>query len=201
MKKGKKELLMQVIVALIFLFPAIGLLGCSREVSWIHAEPKSVELKQVGETFQIKFAPLDKENKPVPDAKLTFQSTNPKVATISNTGLITATGTGNTIISIVSEKGEKAVIQCKVAVRAAIKIEPAETVLQVGKKIQLRSKVLDEKGGLFEDQVVSWASSDGSVAAVNDFGEVTGVAPGTAKIIGTQINTYAESIVTVEAAN
>jgi uncharacterized protein YjdB len=202
MKKGKKELLkLGIIGASIFLFPVLILFGCSREVSWIHAEPKSVALKGVGETLQIKFAPLDKENKPVPGAKLVFQSTNPKVAVISETGLITAKGSGNTVISIVSEKGEKAVIQCKVAIRSGIKIDPTEAVIKAGNKVQLSAKVIDEKGDLFEDQVVSWATSDDSVAAVNDFGEVKGVAPGTAKIVGTQINAYSEATITVEAAN
>jgi uncharacterized protein YjdB len=202
MKKGKKEFLkLGVIGVTLFLFPVLILFGCSREVSWIHAEPKSVALKEMGETVQIKFAPLDKENKPVPDAKLVFQSTNPKVAVVSETGLITAKGSGNTIISIVSEKGEKAVIQCKVAIRSAIKIEPTEAIIKSGEKVQLSAKVLDEKGDLFEDQVVSWASSDHSVAVVNDFGEVTGVASGTAKIIGTQINAYSEAVITVEPAN
>jgi uncharacterized protein YjdB len=202
MKKGKKELLKLVgIGASFFLFPVLVLFGCTREVSWIHAEPKSVELREVGATFQIKFAPLDKENKPVPDAKLVFQSSNQKVAVVSEAGLITAKGSGNSIISIVSANGEKAVIQCKVAIRSSIKVEPTESVIKVGGKVQLNSKVLDEKGDLFEDQVVSWASSDNSVAAVNDRGEVTGVASGTAKIIGTQINAYAEATITVEAAN
>jgi len=202
MMKGKKKFLKLGIVGVsLFLFPVLILIGCSREVSWIHAEPKSVALKEVGETLQIKFAPLDKENKPVPNAKLVFQSTNPKVAVVSDTGLITAKGSGNTIISIVSEKGEKAVVQCKVAIRSAIKIEPTEASIKSGGKVQLSAKVLDEKGDAFEDQVVSWASSDDSVAAVNDFGEVTGVASGTAKIIGTQINVYSEAIITVEPAD
>lgn len=200
MQKGKKLLKLITVSTSIFLFPMLFFFGCAREVSWIHAEPKSVELREIGETVQIKFAPLDKENKPVPDAKLSFKTTNPKVAVISETGLITAKGTGNTIISIVSENGEKAVIQCKVAIRSSIKIEPAEAVIKVGEKVALDSNVLDEKGDLFEDQVVSWAGSDDSVATVNDFGEVTGVAPGTAKIIGTQINVYAEALITVEPA-
>ena len=199
MVKGKTDFVKLMIIGTsIFLFPAMLLFGCAREVSWIHAEPKSVELKELGETVQVKFAALDKENKPVADAKLEFTTTNPKVAVISNTGLITAKGSGNAILSILSKTGEKAVIQCKVAIRSSIKIDPTEATVKVGEKVQLNSKVLDEKGDAFEDQVVSWASSDETVATVNDFGEVTGVAPGTAKIIGTQINVYAESVITVE---
>jgi len=186
-------------LALLSLIIMCIFIGCSREVSWIHAEPKSVELTSAGETRQIKFAPLDKENKPIPDATLAFTSSNGKVASISDTGLITAVGTGNTIISIVSENGEKAVVQCKVAIRSSIEIEPAELNITVGEKVQLDSKVLDEKGDLFEDQVVSWASSDAAIAPINDFGEVAGVAPGEATITGTQINAYSKVNVTVKS--
>lgn len=199
MMKGKKGFVKRIIIGTsIFLFPVFLFFGCAREVSWIHVEPKSVELREMGETLQVKFAALDKENKPVPDAKLEFTTTNDKVAVISNTGLITAKGSGNAILSILSTTGEKAVIQCKVAIRSSIKIDPNEATINVGEKVQLNSEVLDEKGEAFEDQVVSWASSDDTVATVNDFGEVTGVAPGTAKLIGTQINVYAESVITVE---
>lgn len=198
---GKRKMVKLVLIGIsIFLFPTLLFFGCAREVSWISAEPKSVELREKGETFQIKFAALDKENKPVPEAKLIFESSNPKVAIISETGLITAVGTGNSILSIKSEAGEKAVIQCKIAIRSAIKIEPENVVIKVGEKLQLESTVLDEKEDPFEDQVVSWASSDDAIATVNDFGEVAGIAPGETTIIGTQINVYQKVKVTVEAA-
>lgn len=198
---GKRKMVKLVMVGIsIFLFPSLLFFGCAREVSWIHAEPKSVELREKGETFQIKFAALDKENKPVPEAKLIFESSNPKVATFSETGLVTAVGTGNSILAIKSEAGEKAVIQCKVAIRSAIKIEPEAATLKVGEKIQLESTVLDEKEDPFEDQVVSWASKNDDIATVNDFGEVMGVAPGEATIVGTQINVYQNVKVMVTAA-
>jgi uncharacterized protein YjdB len=199
MMKGKRKIAKLVVIGVsIFLFPTLLFFGCSREVSWIHAEPKSVELREVGESFQVKFAALDKENKPVAEAKLIFESSNPKVATISDAGLITAVGTGNSIISVNSETGEKAVIQCKVAIRSTIKIEPAEVSIKVGETIQLESTVLDEKEDQFEDQVVSWASSDDAIATVNDFGEVAGIALGETTIIGTQINVYQKVKVKVE---
>jgi uncharacterized protein YjdB len=171
--------------------------ACSREVSWISVEPKSVELKEVGETFQLQFVGLDKENKPVDTAVFTCESSNPKVAEVDNNGLITAKGSGNTVISIISENGEKAVVQCKVAITSAIHIEPAELTLQVGEKYELDAQVVDEKGDPAENQIVSWASSDESVAMVNDFGEVSGVSPGETIITGTQLRIYERIEVTV----
>jgi uncharacterized protein YjdB len=159
--------------------------GCTREVTWINLEPKSVELNKQGETFQIKAAALDKENQPLPDAILTWESSNPAVAVVDANGLITAKGSGNTVIAAISENGEKAVVQCKVAILAAIKIEPDVLTLKVGDRLELEAKALNEKNELFEDQNVGWASSDHSVAFVDDIGGVTAVAPGEATVTAT----------------
>lgn len=183
-----------------FLLVLLVFLGCAREVSWINVEPKSVELKKIGETFQTKAATLDKENKPVQDAKLTWESSKPAVAVVDSNGLITAKGSGNTTISVIAENGEKAVVQCKVAITAAIEVKPQEAELKVGEKLQLEKKVLDEKGAPAENQIVSWASSNHSVAIIDDFGEVAAVAPGEATITCTQIDVYAKVRVAVKPA-
>jgi uncharacterized protein YjdB len=200
MMKGKRSLRRVYLLAILILIFPLLMFGCSREVSWINVEPKSVELKKVGETFQVKVAALDKENKPVPDAKLTWESSRPAVAVVDANGLITAKGSGNTVISVISENGEKAVVQCKVAVTAAIIINPEELDLQVGEKFDLEPKVVDEKGAPAENQIVAWASSNHSVAVIDDFGQVTALAPGEATITATQIDIYAKVKVTVKPA-
>jgi uncharacterized protein YjdB len=167
------------------IIPLLIFLGCSREVSWIQIEPKSVELNKKGETFQIKAVPLDKENKPIPDAKLIWESSNPEVASVDENGLLTAKSSGNTTITAIAENGEKAVIQCKVSILAAIKVEPKELKLKVGEKAQMEATVLNDKGELFEDQNVSWASSDQSIAFIDDIGRVTAVAPGEVTVTAT----------------
>ena len=184
---------------LIFLFPLL-IFGCAREVSWIRAEPKSVELKKIGETFQLKVAALDKENKPVPEARLAWKSSRPSVAMVDRNGLITAKGSGNSVISVLSENGEKAVVQCKVAVTAGIVIKPKQLELRVGEKFELDTDVVDEKGAPAENQTVNWASSNHSVAIVNDYGEVTALSPGEITITATQIEVYAKVKVIVKPA-
>ena len=199
---GKKG---AIIAILLFFFPLFVFSGCARKVSWIHLEPKSIELNTAGETFQLKFAALDKKNEPVPDAVLTWTSSNEDVVTVEN-GVLTAVGSGEATIAVTSEGGEKAVSQCKVSILGSIKVEPDEVELTVGEKLELDSKVLNEKGGLFEDQVVGWASSDNSIVFIDDLGEITGMAPGEATITATTpgkaaVNAYGTSKVTVKAAN
>ena len=159
--------------------------GCSREVNWISVDPKSLELNKLGETIQIEFTPLDKENKPVPDAMLSWESSDPAVATVDDTGLVTAKGSGQTILTVSAPNGEKAVVQCKVSILSEIKITPQDAQLSVGEKLQFEAKVLNEKGELFEDQNVGWASSDDDVAFIDDLGGITAVAPGKATITAT----------------
>lgn len=193
--EGRGPCCLLLVLCLVFLFS-----GCAREVSWINLEPKTVELKEMGETFQITIVGLDKENKPVEEAVFTCESSNTGVATVENSGLITAKGSGNTVISVIAENGEKAVVQCKVAITDAIVIKPTELTLKVGETYELEAKVVDEKGGPAENQMVNWASSDLSVAMIDDFGQVTARAPGEATMTGTQINVYGRVMVRVEPA-
>ena len=184
-KVGKKQKTMHIVVLFAFIIPLL-LLGCSPKVSWISAQPKDVELNKIGETFQIEAVPLDKENKPVPKAVLMFESSNPEVAEVSNTGLITAKGSGNSVITITSPNTDaKSVIQCKVSILAAIKVEPEQLEMKVGEKREMEARVLNEKNELFEDQVVGWASSDDKVAFIDDLGNLTAVSPGEATITAT----------------
>ncbi|MCX8012367.1 MAG: Ig-like domain-containing protein, partial [Desulfobacterota bacterium] len=167
MAKVREEIEKIKALGLSFLLVSLILVGCSPKVSWINANPKSIELNKLGETFQIEAIALDKENKPVPNAVLRWESSDPAVVEVSNTGLLTAKGSGNATITITSNN-EKAVVQCKVSILSAIKVEPEQLTLKVGEKHQLNAKVLNEKGELFEDQVVGWASSNDKVVFIDD---------------------------------
>ena len=200
-KAGKKQKTMLVIF-LAFIIPLL-FLGCSPKVSWISAQPKEKELNKLGETFQIQAVALDKENKPVPNAVLQWVSSNPTVVEVSNTGLLTAKGSGNSVITLTSPKTDaKAIIQCKVSILAAIKVEPEKLEMKVGDKHQLDAKVLNEKNEPFEDQVVGWASSNDKIAFMDDLGNLTAVSPGEATITATTpgkglANVYGKATITV----
>jgi len=184
-KVSKKQKAMRIVGFFGFIILLL-FLGCAPKVSWISAQPREIELNKLGETFQIKAVALDKENKPVPNAILQWVSSNPAVVEVSNTGLLTAKGSGNSVITITSPNTDaKSVIQCKVSILAAIKVEPEQLEMKVGEKYQLEAKVLNEKNELFEDQVVGWASSNDKVVFIDDLGNIIAVAPGEATITAT----------------
>ncbi|MBN2468010.1 MAG: Ig domain-containing protein [Deltaproteobacteria bacterium] len=169
----------------LILIPIFLFCGCKQKVSWIHVAQKSVELNAVGETFPLTYAPLDKENKPVPGAVLTWTSSHPDVVTVDNNGVLSAVGSGDSTVTVTSVEGEKAVVQVKVSILGSIVITPAELELAVGQKQELEATVLNEKGEPFEDQHVGWATSDDSIIFIDDLGGITAVAPGEATITAT----------------
>ena len=202
-KVDKKQKTMRIVVFFALIIPLL-FMGCSPKVSWISAQPKEKELNKLGETFQIQAVALDKENSPVPNAVIQWVSSNPAVVEVSNTGLLTAKGSGNSVITLTSPNTDaKAVIQCKVSILEAIKVEPEQLELKVGEKHALEAKVLNEKNELFEDQVVGWASSDDKVVFIDDLGNITAVTPGQATITATTpgkglANVYGKATVTVK---
>ena len=176
--------------------------GCSPQVSWISAEPKSVELNKMDETVQLRATALDKTNKPVADAVLAYVSSNPKVATVDDKGLVKAKGTGQSTITVTSANGERALVQVKVALLKGIKVEPAAATLKVGEKVELKSMVLNERDEPSEVQSTAWATSDASIAFIDDMGTVTAIAPGEVTITCTTptkdlSHIYGKSIITV----
>lgn len=202
-KVGKEQKTMRIVVFFALIIPLL-FLGCSPKVSWISAQPREIELNKLGETFQIQAVALDKENKPVANAVVQWVSSNPAVVEVSNTGLLTAKGSGNAVIALTSPNTDaKSVIQCKVSILAAIKVDPEHLELKVGEKHELEAKVLNERNELFEDQMVGWASSNDKVVFIDDLGNITAIGPGEATLTATTpskglSHTHGKATVTVK---
>ena len=139
-----------------------------------------------GETFQLAATPLDKSRKPIVGEEITWTSSDPRVATISSDGLVTAIAEGSaTITASASGKSESAkitvpkVLESHVAA-AAVVVTGASHALKVGATATLTASVRDAHG-IVLDRTVSWSSNNAQVATVSG-GVVTGVGPGTADI-------------------
>lgn len=115
-----------------------------------------------GEEFQLHVIGINK--------KVSFSSTDIKVADVDIFGNVTAYRSGTTIIRA---KVDGKVLKCRVKV---IKINKESLNLKVGKKVKLKIK-----GVLFG---VRWRSNDTSIAVVNRFGKVTAVSKGDVIIYG-----------------
>ncbi len=157
----------------------------------------------VGENLQLT-ATILPEN--ATDRTVTWTSSDPAVATVDATGLVTAVAAGTATVTATTNDGSNLTAACAVTVKPAV--VPATSVtlnettaeVTVGETLQLTATVLPEDA---TDQSVTWSSIDEGVATVDETGKVTAVAPGTATITATTndgSNLSAACTVTVKPA-
>ena len=155
--------------------------------------PNSLSLN-VGENYT--FSPVVAE--PGANPTLSWSSTNPSVATVSN-GAVQAVGPGTTTIICTAENGVSA--QCLITVNpvlaTTISINYTTYELPKNEMVQLTATVLPENA---TNKVVNWKSSNESVATVDAAGNVVGVSAGSCTITATTTdgsNLSASCLVTV----
>ena len=134
---------------------------------------------------------------------LTWQSSSPSIATISEDGTITAIKQGTTIITCTAHNGVSA--QCEVTVNpvfvSGITLNETESELTVGEKLQLEATIAPDNA---TDKSVTWSSTNEAVAVVSESGLVTAVGSGTCQIKATANDGSGKSascLITVEKNN
>ena len=144
-----------------------------------------------GETLQLRAQAVDKDGKPVSDARIRFQQTDfPFQGTVDSTGLVRA-GSVSTIPVVVSaiQPGVKPIIaKLDVSViagpAASITIAPA-TARLVPRQTMLASAQVFSKSGDLRRDVVAWTSAAPAVAKVDPSGTITAVGAGRTTITAT----------------
>ncbi len=121
--------------------------------------------------------------------KVTWESSNTKVATVSSTGKVTAVGSGKAVITC-KTASMKRTASCTVTVLKkteveSMKLNKSSAIVYVGKYTTLTSEVLPS-GATYKD--VKWSSSNTKVAKVDSNGKVTAVSKGTATITCTSVD-------------
>ncbi len=138
-----------------------------------------------GETLQLTATVLP-EN--ATDRTVTWTSSDPAVATVDATGLVTAVAAGTATITATTNDGGAFTATCAVTVNPAailatsVSLDQSNVSLTEGMTLQLTATVLPEDA---TDKSVTWASNNEAVATVDENGLVTAVAAGTATITAT----------------
>lgn len=114
-----------------------------------------------------------------------------KVVEVSQTGIVTPINPGSTQIVVTDVNNAYATASCNVTVRGAeikvteVKLLPSSKVMEIGETFALTAVVSPDDA---EDKVLSYQSSDETVAVVTQNGVVTGVNGGEAVISATSSN-------------
>jgi hypothetical protein len=190
------------------LIPAAALLmsGCGESVSG--PEPvAAVEISMpaasvvAGGTVQLSVEVRDANGNLLPDRSVDWTSSNESVATVDDTGLVTAIAPGTVTIHAIAEgqRGEVLLTVQPVPV-ASITVAPAAVTLEVGETEQLEATVRDAAGSVLSGRVIDWSSSAAGVASVSSQGVVTAVASGEATITATSEGHSATALITIAVA-
>ncbi|HWP72604.1 MAG TPA: Ig-like domain-containing protein, partial [Gemmatimonadaceae bacterium] len=137
----------------------------------------------VGQVTQLTADPLDGSGRLLANRPVTWTSSDVDIATVTESGLVTALSPGGTIITATAE-GRSAFASITVAAIpiASVVITPAVNDLFVGQTTQLTAEARDASGAPLTDRVIVWATSRPQVATVTSEGLVTAISSGTATI-------------------
>lgn len=142
----------------------------------------------VGATLQLTGAPLDAGGNPLSGRVVTWSSSNPAIASVNATGLVTAVaGGGPVTITATSEgkSGTSAITVTTVGV-ASVEVTPAAPTVEAGgDTVRLTAIARDADGNVLPGRVPTWTSSDPAAATVATSGLATGVAPGATTVTAT----------------
>ena len=149
-------------------------------------DPQTATLMSIGATVQLESTVLDGNGQPVAGAVVIWQSSDEAVATVSAQGLVTAGKNGVARITATSGSASSGVDVTVMQSAGSIVIEPMEaTLMSLGATVQLTATVLDGNGQPIEGAVVTWQSSDESVATVSTQGLVAAVTNGVTRVTAT----------------
>ncbi|MFL5606534.1 MAG: beta strand repeat-containing protein, partial [Gemmatimonadaceae bacterium] len=169
-------------------------------VGSIAIQPTTASLT-VGQPKQLTPVVTDANGLVVTDRVVTWTSSSTAVATVSGSGVVTAVAPGTATITATSEtKSASATITVTPAPVGTVAVQPVSSALAVGQSTTLAATVTDANGTVLTGRLVTWSSSNPSVATVNaTTGVVTGVSVGSATITATSEGKTGTAAVTVTA--
>ena len=111
-----------------------------------------------------------------------YRSSDPNIAAVSETGMVSALKAGSSIITVTDTKGNQAA--CTVTVRSGtapktISLETQSLEMTVGDVHELKASVVPED---IEDTRLFFSSTDTTIAKVDDNGVIKALSPGVAVI-------------------
>ncbi|MXW04086.1 MAG: hypothetical protein F4Z81_03345 [Gemmatimonadetes bacterium] len=151
--------------------------------SSITLSSRSVIITAIGQTLQINATVLDQDNNVLTGATVAWSSSNPAVASVSSSGLVTVLSGGIARISATSG-GVSAVASVQVSQAViSVAIAPTSVTLALlGESVQLEAEAYDSGNAPIPVASFTWSSSNPTVATVSSTGLVTAVSNGTTRI-------------------
>ena len=157
----------------------------ARPASAVILSPEHVTIFS-GQALQLSALVTDDRGQLLPGRPISFASSNPQIATVSSTGVVTGIAGGIVTITATSESASgSATITVTPEPVAILAVSPSTATLFVGQTLQLGIVARNAAGQSLSltGRSVSWSSSTPALTSVSSSGLVTGLAPGTGVVI------------------
>lgn len=144
--------------------------------------------KKIKLTTTVKVTPNKSANK-----KVTYKSSNKKIATVTSGGYVKGKKTGSCKITVTSKKNKKKKTTIKVKVVkkvTSVSLSKSSMTIPVGNSEKMKKTVLPATGSY---KSVKWTTSNKKVATVSSAGVIKGISAGTATIKATSVEGSAKS--------
>ncbi len=168
-------------------------------VASIVVAPTGATLR-VGAAFQFSDTTKDADGNVITGRVVSWATSDSAVASVDQSGFVLAKKTGSTTISA-SAGNAKATATVTVSRTRVAKVIIAPTQPNVvnGEQTQLSATTEDSAGNVLVGRAVSWASSEATIATIDQTGTVTGKKPGSVTITATSESASSATTLTVQS--
>lgn len=155
---------------------------------------------RVGGSVQIRAQPLDAENVALVGRRITWSSSDATSARVDAEGIVTGVAPGAvTIVATCEGRSAQAAVTITLPPIQTVTLSPTRDTLAVGTDRQFNATLRDAGGVVLLGRLVSWSSSNVTVAAVTATGNVIALQPGTAIISASSEGRVGSATVVVPA--
>src|SRR6266850_6682528 len=148
--------------------------------------------------------PRDASGAPLSDRPVTWQSSSSAVASVTDSGMISAVARGSATISATSEgvsaQASMSVLDPAPAPVASVSVALGASSLNPGQTTQATATTRDASNNVLTGRAITWGSSNTGIATVSSAGLVTAIAVGSAQITGTSEGQSGSSTLTVTSS-
>lgn len=146
----------------------------------------SVSMSALGDTTLLGATVVDPGGSPVPDAVVTWSSSDTLIVRVTGSGVAIAVGNGVAQVTATSGTASDQRPLTITQIATGVAVAPDSVVLgDLGATTSLSATAVDRRGAPVSMPAVTWSSSDGAVVTVDSIGSVTAVGTGTAAITAT----------------
>jgi uncharacterized protein YjdB len=167
-------------------------------VASVDVTPAADNVVVVTQTLQLTAVVKDVAGAPLPGRVVTWSTTDPAIATVSSTGLVTGVAPGDATISA-SSGGKIGSVLVTVNPKpvGAVIVSPSQLSLEPGQTRQISAQVTDADGNVLTGRTVEFTSENPAIATVSASGLVVGVTLGSTRVIATSEGKTGTADVTV----